>query len=320
MKGNRSIMMARYAARVLLGAVFCVSAVTKFVSMESFELYLFSFQFFSFDVCSVLARLLVTCELLLGLGLASGFFRRTVNWLCALMLAAFTVFLAWRMALGDQDSCHCFGDVLDMNPLQSLVKNLVFAAFLAAGWDCFLPSFIGRLSLRLRILIASLAAAASLATIFAVNAPDMYFRLKNGSSDYITPERWEPVAQQVGCTEGRHVVMLLSPFCEHCQRCTAKVARLVERHGLDAGMFHIVFMDPFVEPGGDYDKLTAAFFKAAGVEDPGFPRDYIPYDDYIRLTRGLQPFVCLYDGMEKLAEYDVLTLDEGAVVKFLTEE
>lgn len=317
MMERKVIPVVRYAARVLLGLVFCVSAVTKFISMENFELYLFSFRFFSFDVCSVLARLLVIAEFLLGLGLASGFFRRTVNWLCALMLAAFTVFLVWRIALGDSDSCHCFGDVLEMNPLQSLVKNIVFAVFLALGWNCGFPSFVTRIGERWRVAAACFSVLVSVIAVFAVNAPDFYFRMKKGQSDHITPERWNPVARQLGCDEGKRVIMLLSPFCEHCQRCTAKVVRLIERHSLPVDRFHIVFMDPFDEPGGKYDVLTKAFFDAAGVTDPGFPVDYLEYDEYIRLTRGLQPFVCLYDGLEKQAEYDVLTLDEDAIVEFL---
>jgi len=317
---NKALNIARYVSRVLLGVVFCISAVTKFVSMESFEIYLFSFQYFSFDVCSMLARILIICELLLGLGLVSGFFRKTVNWLCTAMLAVFTVFLLWRVAVGDEGSCHCFGDVLDMNPWQSIIKNAVFAVFLALGWNCWLPPFEEKISNRWRVWIAVIAAVAATATIFIANAPDFYFRLKKGSSDYITSDKWDPVAEQLGCTEGKHVVMILSPLCEHCVRCMAKTVRCIERHNLPVDSFRVIYMDPFDGPERHYDVLVNNFFEVAEVENPGFRIDFLDYDVYIRLTRGLQPFVCLYDGLEKKAEFDGLTFDEAGIVDFLKEE
>ena len=48
--------------RVLLAAIFMVSAVAKLVAIDDFELYVFSFGFFSLDCSYILARLCIGAE------------------------------------------------------------------------------------------------------------------------------------------------------------------------------------------------------------------------------------------------------------------
>lgn len=106
-----------------------MSSVLKLVSVDDFELYVFSFGFASFDLCSLAARAVIAGELILGLGLVSGWWHNFVNSVTAALLVGFSGFLIWRMAAGDGESCHCFGNLVEMNPAQSLVKN-------ARPWPC----------------------------------------------------------------------------------------------------------------------------------------------------------------------------------------
>ena len=43
-----------------------LSSIAKLSSLESFELYIFSFGFATFDICSLVARSVVIMEFLLG--------------------------------------------------------------------------------------------------------------------------------------------------------------------------------------------------------------------------------------------------------------
>ena len=113
--------MLSVIARILLGALFMLSSVAKLSSMEGFELYIFSFSFAPFDVCSVVARLVVIAEFILGLFLFLRIFIKPVNLVTAVSLAGFSVFLLWRVISGDAESCHCMGDLVEMNPVQSLL-------------------------------------------------------------------------------------------------------------------------------------------------------------------------------------------------------
>ena len=55
--------------RIILGCTFLLSATLKLISIENFELYVYSFGFFSFVAVSFLTRILIVCEFLIGIGL-----------------------------------------------------------------------------------------------------------------------------------------------------------------------------------------------------------------------------------------------------------
>jgi len=291
--------------------------------MEGFELYIFSFQLFSFDICSLVARLLVACELLLGLGLISGLWRRTVNWLCAAMLGGFSIFLLWRVALGDEGSCHCFGDVLDMNPVQSLVKNAVMGVLLAIGWTApkrdaaeLLASFFSKVRVPVcRIVATIVVSAAVLTVVFAAYPPSFYFRAVNRGHD-LSVEKWRPFSDEYGISEGREVVLFLSPLCEHCQHCAAKMKTILDRHDLDTSKMHIVFTTVTDRPE-DMEKLIPYFYEQAGIDELGLDTHIITFDLFIPMTDGTMPLVCLFEDAELVKEYSYNTLDESALVDFI---
>lgn len=292
--------------------------------MESFELYVFSFQLFSFDLCSFAARLLVACELVLGLGLISGIWRRTMNRLCAAMLGGFSLFLAWRMLLGDNSSCHCFGDVLDMNPWQSLVKNAVLAILLSLGWNAperdlaqLMCSWFPKFRIRAcRIITAFMLAAASFTAVFALCPPSFYHRWTS-HSQYLSVEQWGAYSDEYGYSEGKHIVLFFSPLCEHCQHCAAKVNTILERHpDLDLSRIHVVFMDLYDDPG-TMDRAIPYFYEQAGIEELPLDSHRISYEDMIPMTDGVIPLVCLFDDGKLVREYSYNTLDESAFADFV---
>lgn len=124
----------RRIATVALGVAFIASALLKLHSIQRFELYLFGFGLLSFDLCTLAARVLIAGELILGVGLAAGYRPRL---LCRIGFAATMLFSLWLVRLavaGRTDNCHCLGDALELDPLQSIAKNVVLlAGFLWAG-------------------------------------------------------------------------------------------------------------------------------------------------------------------------------------------
>ncbi len=307
-----SLLLNKYGFpfRIILGALFCASAISKFSSVEGFDLYLFSFGFFSFDLCSLLARVIVIFELVLGIGLVSGLLRRLVNWSVAAMLLVFSGFLFWRALIGDMDSCHCFGDLVEMNPLQSLIKNAVFGLLLALGW---------RSGLECRALVGWIAAAtvalAASVTVFAVSPASFWYRSK-GSGQTLSEELWAPVAQEHGLDKGRQAVLFLSPLCEYCQHCAAKVSSMVSRHGSDSSRIHIVFLVIAANPE-ENPLLVPYFWEKAGTADPGFDTMHLSPDVFLPMTAGEMPLVCLFEDGVLVAEYGYNTLDEKVFTSHL---
>lgn len=127
MKGTN---IAASVLKILVGALFVVSALSKLVTIDTFEMYVYSFGLFPMVACFYLARLLVAAELLLGVALVSHRNHRFTTLTSLFFLIFFIVFLVYAQLIGRTDSCHCFGDMLPFNPVQSILKNAVLIAIL----------------------------------------------------------------------------------------------------------------------------------------------------------------------------------------------
>jgi uncharacterized membrane protein YphA (DoxX/SURF4 family) len=53
--------------RILIGITFIVSAILKIMSIDAFEIYVFSLKWFDFGLTSIIARVLIAIEFVIGL-------------------------------------------------------------------------------------------------------------------------------------------------------------------------------------------------------------------------------------------------------------
>lgn len=117
-----------------LGAFFIISALSKFVSIDNFNIYVFSFGILSFRLSVIVGWLAVSTELLLGVALLLNRHHRLVSLLCTLLLLGFTLFLIYAWFIGRTDSCHCMGDLLPFDPMRSVMKNAVLILLVLFSW------------------------------------------------------------------------------------------------------------------------------------------------------------------------------------------
>ena len=117
-------------ARIIVGVVFILSAVTKYLSIEAVDLFVYEHQIFSWTVTTFATRLLIATEGTIGILLLLGIYPKQVKWLSIIMLAGFTVYVLLKPVLFnvDNENCHCFGTVLLLNDRQTLIKNIILLA------------------------------------------------------------------------------------------------------------------------------------------------------------------------------------------------
>lgn len=320
--------------RVLLGLFFCVSSVLKLVSVDDFELYIFSFGFAGFDLCSLAARLIVVGELILGLGLVSGWWHNFVNGVTAALLVGFSAFLIWRMADGDGESCHCFGSLVEMNPVQSLAKNAVALAVLGFAWsgpsellsgfalsESQCESATHRFARKCvsgvyghKVIIAAVLSLITAITVFIINPPDLWFRLTRGVEDDLNVAEFQTYADSAGVSSGKKIVCFYSVGCGHCRHCAEKMAGIIRRHNIPIEFVHCFFMQEYV----DMEQPVATFFEEYGAA-LALPYSVIDPLKFIPLTDGSMPLVCLFEDGSLIKEYDRLTIDEMAISEFMSE-
>lgn len=281
-----------------------LSAVAKLSSMEGFELYIFSFGFAGFDICSIAARLIVIGEFMIGLLLSLNVYPRAVKLLTALSLISFSFFLIWRALLGDTESCHCMGDLVEMNPFQSLLKNLILLLLLIYAWKHH-----GRV-IRHQSIAAVAGASLSAAAVFMVSPPDFYYRSRTESHD-LSADAFAPVADSLGLSKGKRAVCFYSASCEHCMHCASKMAGIIRRNEIPADSIYVIFMQTHV----NQDSVSVSFYSEHG-EGLSLPYSYLHPYEFLPLTDGAMPIVVLLEDGMPVKEYDYTTIDENELTSF----
>lgn len=132
MKKELFLKTSKTAARLFLGLMFITAAVLKLLSIDYFEIYIYSFNVFGFTLTTVLSRLVIAAEILLGLGLILKINYKQVWALSMLMMVFFTFFLSYVIIFRNDENCHCFGELLKLNPSESIYKNIVSIILLLA--------------------------------------------------------------------------------------------------------------------------------------------------------------------------------------------
>ena len=126
----KALDISRSIIRILLGAMFILSAVMKLITIDTFETYVYSFHILSFTLAEVAARCLIALEFVTGCFLVAKAQYRWAWWVATLMTAGFTLFLIYVVLFRNDANCHCFGDLIPIEPLHSIFKNIGILALL----------------------------------------------------------------------------------------------------------------------------------------------------------------------------------------------
>ncbi|MBQ8863681.1 MAG: hypothetical protein IJ014_02985 [Rikenellaceae bacterium] len=295
-----SINGVRTAVRIVVGALFVVSAAAKMGEMDRLELYIFSFGALSLNLSFWVARLLVAFEFLLGAALVANIHRRAVAWSGLGAIGAFSAFLVYALVAGRNDNCHCLGEMVEMTPLQSLGKNVALAAALL-----FVLPQRGGLTPR-RYLTLGLGIIVTVA-IFVISPPDNINPHRN-YNQALNSAAWNSLPK----SSERRVVCFYSTSCEYCLLTSSKIASLARRHGLEDKV-EVWFADS----GADLNTQVEEFFRA--TLSPTFRWQALDLRQFLVTTNGEMPIVLLTEGDSIAAEYNYRTVDEGAIIDFFEE-
>lgn len=232
--------LGKSVLKVLLGLVFIVSAILKVVDMDKFEIYVYSYHFFSLNASFIVARMAIILELVLGIGLVSHTLHKLYWWGSVAMLLGYSLLLIYALTLGRTDSCHCFGDFLQLNPKQSLIKNGVLMLL-------FLPIFkMESWKTPFRWLILILAIMASSIAVIVISPPDNLtsnFDPEQNLQVELFDEMLDAAPLDgLHLREGKQVVCFFSTSCEFCQLAARKLSLMQQFYGFSEDDITYVFM------------------------------------------------------------------------------
>ena len=304
-----SFLLGRPAVKILLGLFFLVSAVLKFLAMDSFEIYIYSFHFFSLNASFMIARLAIILEVILGIGLISNTLHKVYWWGSLAMLTGYTLLLLYALYIGRTDSCHCFGDFIQLDPKQSLIKNgvLIFIFLMIYNSE--------ELETPLRWPFFFLNIMASTIAVFVISPPD------NSTPNYdpehvVQMELFEETLNQppfvnMNLREGKKVLCFFSTSCEYCEMAARKLSLMQRFYGFPAKNITCVFVGTSLG--------VARFYKEVG--SPAYR--YILCDDIVKVLEiidGNVPVIVFMENGEVVHEYGFRNMREDEIKAFFEEK
>lgn len=220
--------------RIIIGMIFLFSGILKLFPIEPFELNFIDLGIANWYSAPIIARLIISAELFLGLMLIFGISLKKFTWNFTLLtLIFFTAYLIVQLVSeGNDGNCGCFGTYLQMTPWESIIKNgmlitgILFLRY--AHPDSRRRSFRG---LILGCLVVTVVIPFILNPIDLMAAelrlPEkVNFPLDSSviSGDVLLSD----AKSQLGT--GKHIVAFLSMTCVHCKAAALKLHIMKKRH------------------------------------------------------------------------------------------
>ena len=222
------------------------------------------------------------------------------------MLAGYSLLLIYAMYLGRTDSCHCFGDFLQLDPKQSLVKNGMLMLL-------FLPIYrMESWKTPFRWLILCITVMVSTIAVFVISPPDnltsnadpeqnLQLELFNEMLD-------DAPLDALNLREGKQVVCFFSTSCDYCQMAAHKLSLMQQFYGFPKENITYLFM-------GNEESI-AKFYEESGSAQY---RDLL-YPDVARLLKAINgnfPVVVFLEDGEVVHEYGFRNMNEAEIKSFM---
>ena len=232
--------------RPLIGGMFITTAIMKLLTIDEFEAYIYSFNIFNFLLSTFVARLVIMAEMLLGICLMAKLMYKYAWWLTMLMLIGFTFFLIYVALFRNDSNCHCFGDIIQVDPAHSIIKNVVtmiLMLFIRKEEDY---QFKGK---KWAIVAAFLV---SFVLPFCVFPMDALYNKFVSPVEEINDKAF--IALQADSTmadfdirEGNYVVAVYASGCKYCKMSAKRMSMMMEQYALDSTRFQMLIWGDSVQ-------------------------------------------------------------------------
>lgn len=227
--------------RILIGSIFLFSSISKLLTIDEFEIYIHSFHLFNFVTITIFSRLLIAAELLIGIFLITKTFYKYTWYGALLFLFGFTLFLCYVSIFRNDDNCHCFGSLIEVNPIHSIIKNAIMILLLLPIRK--LPEYSFS---RKKWII-------SLSIVSALLVPFCLFPANTIYNKFVSPIREinQPVyddfmldsaMQTIDLQNGNYIMAFYVSGCKYCKMSMKKIKTIFEYSDLDVNKLPIVII------------------------------------------------------------------------------
>lgn len=296
----------RLSIRLLLGAFFIGTAVLKLLSIDNFEVYIYSFGLFSYTWTTFFSRLLIFIELLIGISLILKICFKQIWWLTMLMMVGFTLFLVYAAIFRNDSNCHCFGDLIELNPIQSILKNIIIIALLFFIKNEESHDYKPVLK---KWLVASTIVVSLVISFVLLPMDVIYNKIYSEKENVNTVAFYESMNDStfVNLQHGRYLINYALAGCKYCRIGAEKVTMMIDRHGISHERLKF-----FV---GGSDEAISRFIEVTGTDD--YEHWKIPAPEFMSITFGKFPLYVFIEDGNVVKAGDFRIIDDQEITDFL---
>lgn len=289
--------LLNHLLRIIIGLTFIISGIAKLYPIEPFEIIFIDLGVANFLTAPFLARFVIVFELFLGLSIIFNFWlKKWIYYIGQASLVMFSVYLIFLLVTqGNDVDCGCFGSLLALTPVESIIKNilLIVGLFFVKRRTSFsrfwwLPIIF--------LVIASI-------TTFSLNRIGIH-NLQgvevNETVDFSGLPQLYKTNKKVDFSKGKKMVAFVTWTCPHCINATRKFVSLNKQ-----------------------EKINNLYLVVGSKKEPGlleftektkhdFPTIWMKDDEFFKYSGGRLPaIVYIEDGVIKKKWFgDLFDVDE----------
>ena len=268
--------------KVIVAVTFIFSAVSKILSPGYFEITLIDQGLFSDrTTAAYFARIFIVIEFAIGfLFFQTNYIKRIISPAAILLLIGFMIHMTILMITGNNENCGCFSSVINMNPLEAIIKNIILIIFILYIYKYSEPK-------RDKVGLPSAI------IIFSVLIVLVFVPIKQTDEFPFSKYTHFVNYGRIDLAEGEYLVPIFDAHCEHC----IQAGKALKRISSDIEKFPAVFMLIFSEN----EKGIEAFQDSIKVD---FPYHKIDVNDFFDLIGSSPPRIYWLKNGEILKVWD----------------
>ncbi len=296
--------------RILFGIIFIFSGIVKLYPIEPFEVLVTDAGIANWTIAPYLARILISFEIAMGILIIINLLPKHIIKLSLITLLSFNLYLLYTIIFRkDISDCGCFGNMINLTPWQSFIKNIILLI-----WGYFILKTNQTEIRKFKWLIGISIVLASFAYPFIISPPDALFDYET-TSDRVGEKLDLKIFGEPQFNNGYHsidkgrvVLAFFSLKCKFCKYAAMKLA-IINREQTKPIPLYIVFWDlPDEEAVNDFHTFT----KSGNI-----PYKLLPGKEFLALSGPSLPAIFfLEDGVIK-KKTGFRTLKPEEVTEFL---
>lgn len=218
--------------RVFIGIVFLFSAYSKFISPGLTEIILVDHGIvLTRETAAVIVRILIGFEFALGILLILPYSLKTIVIPTAILfLIFFTGYLAYTgFILKDVQNCGCFGEMIKMSPVESIMKNIVLIFLLI-----LLFKFTNE---KKKHYVAPMVVVLCIASVFVFLPVNSQKEFKFANYTNFEGEG------RVDLSAGERLLVILNLECDHCQTLAKELSEIRNQNNKLPKLYVLLFKE-----------------------------------------------------------------------------